>query len=149
MKSFVITTVLASLCTAFAHEEAAAQPMRKRHQMQHKSSSANARVLATEEYDPYLGIRQLQGPGEEEAAAVALAGSLSLSAPAVQAGGAPEAGGPEAGGPEAGGPEAGGPEAAAAPMSMQMSMATEGETEDKGILETVGDKIADLTGQSR
>ncbi|KAL7433988.1 hypothetical protein ACHAXH_004731 [Discostella pseudostelligera] len=33
-------------------------------------------------------------------------------------------------------------------MSMQMSMATEGETEDKGILETVGDKIADLTGQS-
>ena len=62
MKSFVITTVLASLCTAFAHEEAAAQPMRKRHQMQHKSSSANARVLAAEEYDPYLGIRQLQGP---------------------------------------------------------------------------------------
>lgn len=115
--------------------------------MQHKSSSANARVLATEEYDPYLGIRHLQGPDEEAAVAApaAVDGSLSLSNPATPAGGAPEAGGPEAGGPEAGGPGA----AAAAPMSMQMSMATEGETEDKGIIETVGDKIAEITGQSR
>ncbi len=115
MKSSVIVTVLASLCTAFAHE---AQPARKRNQVQHKSGGA---VFAAEEYDPYLGLALRKLPGEDPAAA------------------APAKDGDGGSGNEPGG------EVVKVEEKMSMSMPTQ-ETEDKGFVEQVGDKIKDITG---
>ena len=161
MKSSIL--VLASLCTAFAHEEGVAHPMRKRNQMrmmQHKSSGTNARLLTTEEYDPYLGIHLRQLPGEEAAMEANAEAPMSMSEteptdpaageqPGAGADAAPEADG---GAQPADDADAGGPSAGVAAEAMSMSMPTE---EDKGFLDKVTDtvtdavdKIKDATGQS-
>ncbi len=149
MKSSIL--VLASLCTVFANE--AAKPMRKRttQMTQHKSSSSgnNARVLTTEEYDPYLGIGMRQLPGAEEDLATGEP-PMSMAATEPEAGGGTDAApGDKAspGGADAGAPEDG-PGGAGKTEAMSMSMPTEAEAGDQGFLDKVGDKFKDLTGQS-
>lgn len=147
MKSSILA--LASLCTVFANE---AQPMRKRTYHMKSSSGSSARVLTTEEYDPYLGIamRQLQGPGAEEEKET-VEPPMSMAATEPGEGGADAAApGAEAGAPEdkdKGSPSEGlGDGTAEGAMSMSMP------TEDQGFLgkieEKVTDTIKDLTGQS-
>ena len=139
MKSSIL--VLASLSTAFANE--AAQPTRKRttQMTQHKSSSSgnNARVLTTEEYDPYLGIGMRQLPGAEEELATGEP-PMSMAATEPAPGDKASPGAADAGAPKDG------PGGAGETEAMSMSMST--EAGDEGFLDKVGDKFKDLTGQS-